>query len=284
MLISNIGDKIVFATDSIIIGMFLPISALTFYAIGGTLIEQLRSFVMSMASIFNPLSSSLEARKEARTLALVVTTGARAAMLLGLPICIGFFMLGKQFIGLWMGAEYAEPAGQILVVLAIGHLIGLPYYTISGVLYGLGRHHIVAYSRIVEGAGEPRAERRAGAAGTGWSAWPSAPSIPHIIVVAGILPRVARAMGADRPARVLPVHLPAAAGRVAAVLGRLLADCQRGAARTASWCSLHRSASALRDLRRALLVHRSLSGRSGTTLAARLRQRLLGRRPAEGVS
>ena len=49
VLLANIGDKVVFATDAIIIGMFLPIAALTPYAIAGTLIESMRSVVKAMA-------------------------------------------------------------------------------------------------------------------------------------------------------------------------------------------------------------------------------------------
>lgn len=187
VLISNVGDKLVFATDSIVIGIFLPISALTYYAIGGTLIEQLRTFVTSMASILNPLSSSLDARKETGALATVVLAGAKAAMLLGLPLCIGFILLGNRFIDLWMGPEYAGPAGLVLAVLAVGHLIGLPYYTISGVLYGLGRHRIVAISRVFEGVVNVILSialiTRFGLVGVAIGT-----IIPHIIVVAGVLP------------------------------------------------------------------------------------------------
>ena len=61
VLLANIGDKIVFATDAMVIGMFLPIAALTPYAIAGTLIHSMRSVVKAMASVFNPLTSSLRA-------------------------------------------------------------------------------------------------------------------------------------------------------------------------------------------------------------------------------
>ena len=105
VLISNLGDKLVFATDSIVIGIFQPISALTYYAIGASLIEQFRTFIRSMGAILNPISSSLDARRENHVLGMVVMTGAKAAILLGLPICIGFIVLGRIFIGIWMGAE-----------------------------------------------------------------------------------------------------------------------------------------------------------------------------------
>ena len=187
VLISNVGDKLVFATDSIVVGIFLPISALTFYAIGGSLIEHLRTFVTSMAAIFNPMTSELEARREKRTLVAVLLSGTKAAMLIGLPVCIGFVTLGGRFIQLWMGEEFAGPAGQILAVLAAGHMIGLPYYTISGVLYGLGRHRIIAWSRIFEGVTNLALSvvlvNTIGLVGIAIGT-----IVPHMIVVAGILP------------------------------------------------------------------------------------------------
>ena len=187
VLISNIGDKIVFATDSLVIGMFMPISALTYFAIGGSLIDYFRSFITSMASILNPLSSSLDARKQSDTVATVVLTGTKSAMLIGLPVCIGFIFLGRSFIGLWMGPEYAEPAGAVLAVLAVGHMIGLPYYSISGVLYGLGKHRIIAHTRLFEGAANLILSialvRSYGLVGVAIGT-----VIPHIIVVAGVLP------------------------------------------------------------------------------------------------
>lgn len=189
VLLSNLGDKVVFASDSMVIGMFLPIANLTYFAIAGTLIDLLRSVITSMASIFNPLTSSLQARDETGALAAVATNGARAAVLIGLPICIGFITLGERFIALWMGPEYAAPAGQVLMFLAAGHLVGMPYYTISGVLYGLNRHSVVAYSRLFEGAVNLALSvlliQRYGLAGVAIGT-----AVPQIIVAAVILPLV----------------------------------------------------------------------------------------------
>lgn len=187
VLIANIGDKIIFATDALVIGIFLPIAALTPYAVAGTLIGHLRSFITSMASVFNPLTSSLEASRDKAALAQVVEGGCKAAMLLGLPVCIGLIMLGERFISLWMGPVYAAEASTVLTLLAIGHIVGLPYYTISGVLYGLGEHRIVAWSRIVEGAANLTLSviliRTYGLAGVAIGT-----SIPHMLVVGGLLP------------------------------------------------------------------------------------------------
>jgi len=189
VLITNVGEKIIFATDSIVIGIFLPISALTYYAIAGSLTEQLRAFITSMASILNPLSSSLEAKRQMHMLATVVLTGAKVAMLLGLPVCIGFILLGERFISLWMGEAYGPTAGLVLAVLASGYLVGLPFYTISGVLYGLGKHRIVAMARVFEGVANLCLSillvRRYGLIGVALGT-----VIPHAIVVVGVLPSI----------------------------------------------------------------------------------------------
>ena len=189
VLLANIGDKVIFATDSIVIGVFLPISALTYFAIGGTLIEHFRSFITSLGMILNPLSSSLDAKKDTNSVAAVVMGGTKAVILLGLPVCIGFILLGERFIGLWMGPEFAKPAGAVLAVLAAGHLIGLPYYSISGVLYGLNRHRLVAWSRVLEGIVNLTLSivlvQRMGLIGVALGT-----AIPHALVVAGVLPLV----------------------------------------------------------------------------------------------
>jgi O-antigen/teichoic acid export membrane protein len=188
VLLANVGDKIVFATDALVIGAFLPIAALTPYAIAGTLIQNMRQVVMAMAQIFNPLTSSLRAEGGARVVQPVLQSGARAAMTIGVPICIGFITLGERFVSLWMGDEHAAMAGRVMTVLSAGYLVGLPYYTISGVLYGLGEHRVVAVLRIVEGAINLLCSivliNLVGLVGVAIGT-----AIPHVVIVGWALPR-----------------------------------------------------------------------------------------------
>jgi O-antigen/teichoic acid export membrane protein len=189
VLVANIGDKIVFATDALVVGMFMTVAVLTPYAIAGTLIGHLRSFVTAMAAIFNPLTSSVQAEKGNASVAAVLQGGTRAAVVLGLPVCIGFVVLGERFISLWMGEEYGATAGFILTLLAIGQIVGLPYQTISGVLYGLGEHRPVALLRVIEGAANLALSvtliQIYGLPGVALGT-----AIPHVIVVGGVLPLI----------------------------------------------------------------------------------------------
>jgi O-antigen/teichoic acid export membrane protein len=189
VLLANIGDKVVFVTDGIVIGMFLPIAMLTPYAIAGTLITQMRMVVIAMSAIFNPLTSALQSEKRSEQLAPVVIAGCKAAMLVGNPICIGFMTLGERFVQLWMGTNYSATAGQILIVLSLGYIVGQPYQTISGAFYGLGEHRPIAILRIVEGVANLALSvvliQTIGLVGVALGT-----AIPHMIVVGGVLPRM----------------------------------------------------------------------------------------------
>jgi O-antigen/teichoic acid export membrane protein len=150
VLVNNMGQKAIFYTDAIVIGFFLPASQITFYAIAGTLVEHLRQFVMAMTRVFNPMISEMETLDEGEKIKRVLLAGGKFAFLFGLPVCTVFVLMGRRFIDLWMGPEYGELSGRILVILAITHLLALPHYAIGNVLYGLARHKVLAVMRTFE--------------------------------------------------------------------------------------------------------------------------------------
>ncbi len=118
----NIGEKVVFATDTVVIGVFLPVSMLTFWAIPGSLVRYLRSMMLMMAAVLNPLSSDLEARQDSARLRALFLGASKAAVLIGMPICVGFIVLGTRFVGLWMGPSFASLSGRVLVILGVAQL------------------------------------------------------------------------------------------------------------------------------------------------------------------
>jgi O-antigen/teichoic acid export membrane protein len=191
VLINNIGQKLVFASDALVIGIFLPVSTLTYYAVAGSLVGYLKSFMATMASVLNPMSSALDARRDAAGLSRLFLTASKGAVIVGLPVCIGLITLGERFISIWMGPTFGPVSGPIVAVLAAAHAIGLPYYTITGVLYGLGKHRITATARVFEAAANITLSvilvKRYGLIGVAIGTL-----IPHAIVALFILPPTVR--------------------------------------------------------------------------------------------
>ena len=150
VLINNLGQKIVFMTDAILIGLFLPVSQVTFYAIAATLVGYLRSILGSSAQLFNPLISHLSALEEDNRVRYTFTAGTRLMLFICFPVGLTFIFLGDTFIGLWMGESYKVLSGQVLIVLAVTQIVSAPHQVISSTLYGLNKHKFLAYWRVVE--------------------------------------------------------------------------------------------------------------------------------------
>lgn len=150
VLLNNVGGKIIFGADAIIIGIFLPVAAITFYAIPGMLINILRNLVSSVTWVLNPLFSELESGNDMAGIRSILFKATKFSFLVGLPVGIVYLIMGKTFISLWMGNEYGEGSAQVLSILALATLFSLLQFVINSVLYGLSRHHIIAWLRMAE--------------------------------------------------------------------------------------------------------------------------------------
>jgi O-antigen/teichoic acid export membrane protein len=152
VLVNNLAQKIIFASDAIIIGSFLGVAKIAPYAIAGTLIDNLRSLMVSTAQVFSPLSSGLFAQRRLDELRALLIRGGKLSVVITLPIAITFACLGDVFVQLWMGDEFRQTAGQILLVLGLTQIISAPHYVVSSVMYGMSQHNTLGYLRIGEAA------------------------------------------------------------------------------------------------------------------------------------
>ncbi|MET0027699.1 MAG: MATE family efflux transporter [Candidatus Thiodiazotropha sp.] len=150
VLINNLGQKVVFMTDAIVIGIFMPVASVTFYAIAGTLIEYLRKLVVVTAQVLMPLVSEYSALGNNQRVQQTMVGGSKLTLFISFPVALVFIVLGGEFIRLWMGPEFQELSGQVLAILAISQIFSAPHQTLSSVLYGLDKHKMLAYLRIGE--------------------------------------------------------------------------------------------------------------------------------------
>ena len=147
----HISGSLIYATDNIVIGAFLPVSAVTFYVIGGNLVEYTRTLIGGISQTMTPLASSIEAAHDHERLQNVVLLSSRAAQMIVLPIALTFMLRGSSFIGLWMGRQYAELSGKVLGILSLTLVFWAATTVTSGSLLGLSKHRPLAPVMLVEG-------------------------------------------------------------------------------------------------------------------------------------
>jgi O-antigen/teichoic acid export membrane protein len=181
-----VSNQVIFYSDSIVIGVFLGAAAITPYAIAGALINYGRSVVSLVTDTLFPTVIRLDARQDLAGLQRLLILGTRMALLVILPICTGFLFLGKQFITLWMGKEYASSA-LFLTVLTLAQFGSMSQYVSVNVLSGMAKHRVLAYLVFGEGIANLVLSiilvRKIGLVGVAWGT-----VIPNVISTVLIVP------------------------------------------------------------------------------------------------
>jgi O-antigen/teichoic acid export membrane protein len=139
-ILLDVSRLLVFYTDSVVIGAFLPVALITFFAIAGNLVNYARDFVRGISTTMLPLASAIEARGGLGAIQSVVLKGCRFATLTMAPIAATFLIRGGSFIGLWMGVSYADPSGRVLWILSLGLLFVASGQVGTAIILGLGKH------------------------------------------------------------------------------------------------------------------------------------------------
>ncbi len=147
----HVSTSLIYASDNVVIGAYLPVTAVTFYVIGGNLIEYTRTLVSGISQTMTPLASSIEAKEDETQLQRIVLFGSRAGTMVMLPIAVTFMLRGSSFIGLWMGWQYAELSGRVLSVLSITLLFWAANTITAGILLGLSKHKPIVPVMLAEG-------------------------------------------------------------------------------------------------------------------------------------
>src|SRR5271157_3413306 len=147
----QISTYLIYYTDSVVIGAFLPVSAITFFAIAGNLMNYARAPISSISVTMTPLASSVEARSDYSQLRLVTLKASRYATAIMLPVAITFLLRGRSFIGLWMGASYAEVSGRVLSILTIAWLFSAGNAVLGATMMGISKHKGIIPAELGEG-------------------------------------------------------------------------------------------------------------------------------------
>jgi O-antigen/teichoic acid export membrane protein len=147
----HVSASLIYASDNVVIGTYLPVTFVTFYVIGGNLVEYARVLVSSISQTLTPLASSTETRGNPEELKRLVLVSSRWASMVILPVTCTFLLRGRTFIGLWMGWNYADISGHVLRVLSITLLFWGANCAIAGIFLGLSKHRPIVPALIFEG-------------------------------------------------------------------------------------------------------------------------------------
>src|SRR5271156_4258825 len=118
-LLLQASNYLIYYTDAMVIGAFLPVSMITFFAIAGNLTIYARDLVGGFSRIMTPMVSKLEVESGTEKLRETSMKAARYCAIAILPVFVTFIIRGHSFIGLWIGPSYADLSGHVLWMLSV---------------------------------------------------------------------------------------------------------------------------------------------------------------------
>ena len=149
-LLMNVSAKINLTASFIIIGHFLSAGAVTFFAIANNLIKYLHVLIIQMQRVLIPYFSQLEARENDEQIRENFLALTRYVLIIAIPIIYVFIFYGNSFITLWVGSKYADLAGKVLTILAIGKLFHITQLATETTLKGISKHKNLSFIKILE--------------------------------------------------------------------------------------------------------------------------------------
>lgn len=146
-----VAGRLRFQTDEIVIGTLLSSVAITHFSIGARIVDYASEVVMGLAQIFNPMASQSDAEGNSERLRKILVGGNRACAFIILPIAAILIILGKSIIEVWVGARYIVTSYPVLVILTIPFTLMLAQATSGRILFGIGKHKMLAFVTLAEG-------------------------------------------------------------------------------------------------------------------------------------
>jgi O-antigen/teichoic acid export membrane protein len=152
VLLLSAGGRLSFETDALVIGAFLSVGAIPFYAVANSLVVYLMDFVIAIAAVVSPMTTKLKAEGRVDELEGMFLTWSKVALSISIAAGVFLIVLGPRFIGWWIEPSFEGPAGEVLQILMMSCFVFLPVRGVAlPVLFGLGKPRVPACAFVAAG-------------------------------------------------------------------------------------------------------------------------------------
>ena len=149
--VASIADIMRFNLDSFVIGKWINIPAVAVYGVAALLIRFFLQFIASGTQrVFTPRFASIDAQGKRDQLQQLFLKSLSVAAFLSFGVGTLIIIFGRQFIVLWVGADFLD-AVPVLLVLAVSYSMALAQTPGISLVYALKKHYLFAAASVVEG-------------------------------------------------------------------------------------------------------------------------------------
>ena len=146
-----IAGRLKFKTDELVIGAFMSAAAVTYFSVGGRIVDYAGQVVTAMSQIFVPMASHSDARNDMTRLRKIFLLGNRVCGFTIFPICVILLILGKSVIEVWVGKKYVAASYPVLVIMILCSTLWWAQGASGRILFGMSKHGTWAIVTMIEG-------------------------------------------------------------------------------------------------------------------------------------
>jgi O-antigen/teichoic acid export membrane protein len=149
MTVSNVIGPLMVTLDRFVIGAYLSVAAVAYYATPYEIATKLWLFPGALVGVVFPAFSNSFAKDRKRT-AMLYDRSVKYVLLLLFPIVLLIVVLAPDALKLWLGSDFAQHSTRVLQWLAVGVFVNSLALVPSALLQGIGRPDLTAKLHMIE--------------------------------------------------------------------------------------------------------------------------------------
>lgn len=147
MLLIDLANKLNYATDTLVIGVFMSTAAVAIWAVAQRLIELTQRLTDQLNGALFPVVVDSATLDNTDRLKTVLLQGTRLSLAMVLPIATGLALLAESVVQLWVGPQFTASV-PIIHILAGVVTFRVGNATATTLLKGAGHHRLLAISNL----------------------------------------------------------------------------------------------------------------------------------------
>ncbi len=152
VLLMAVGARLAYKTDALVIGLAMPMAAVSVYAVGNTLALYLSRLVNGVAEPLMPMATRLRQSGDEVELRKLFLKWSKLTMSIALLIGLYLVVLGPEFVSWWINPEFGEQVADILRILILSFVVLLPASAVGfRFLLGLTRPTGLTMAHLIAG-------------------------------------------------------------------------------------------------------------------------------------
>lgn len=144
VVIANLSGQVVHSLDKMLVGYFLPVASVAFYAVPYALSQRLWALVGNVTSVVFPAASTLSGEVSGQKRhELYLRSSKIVAAAAGFPAA-ALWLLSEDLLRYWISPEFAQEGALVLRLLSLGFLVNCLGHVPYVMVQAIGRPEVTA--------------------------------------------------------------------------------------------------------------------------------------------